>query len=108
MKRCQDPYYQRNLPKICSFWVKGECKRGEECPFRHEKPADPDDPLADQNIADRYHGKKDPVAAKLLNKLAENKVLMPPEDQTITTVFFSRVPPSSTEKDFRDQLYVYG
>jgi pre-mRNA-splicing factor RBM22/SLT11 len=28
------PYYQRNLPHICSFWVKGECKRGEECPYR--------------------------------------------------------------------------
>ncbi|KAK2725678.1 hypothetical protein QYM36_000248 [Artemia franciscana] len=44
------PYYKRNRPHICSFWVKGECKRGEECPFRHEKPTDPDDPLADQNI----------------------------------------------------------
>ena len=26
------PYYKRNRPHICSFWVKGECKRGEECP----------------------------------------------------------------------------
>ncbi|XP_051829908.1 pre-mRNA-splicing factor RBM22-like [Antechinus flavipes] len=41
------PYYKRNRPHICSFWVKGECKRGEECPYRHEKPTDPDDPLAD-------------------------------------------------------------
>jgi len=47
------PYYKRNRPHICSFWVKGECKRGEECPYRHEKPTDPDDPLADQNIKDR-------------------------------------------------------
>ena len=23
------PYYKRNAPHICSFWVKGECKRGE-------------------------------------------------------------------------------
>ena len=29
------PYYARNLPHICSFWVKGECKRGEECPYRY-------------------------------------------------------------------------
>lgn len=47
------PYYKRNRPHICSFWVKGECRRGEECPYRHEKPTDPDDPLADQNIKDR-------------------------------------------------------
>lgn len=29
-----DPYYKRNRPHICSFFVKGECKRGAECPFR--------------------------------------------------------------------------
>ena len=32
------PYYKRNLPQICSFFVKGECKRGAECPYRHEMP----------------------------------------------------------------------
>lgn len=48
------PYYKRNRPHICSFWVKGKCKRGEECPYRHEKPTDPDDPLSDQNIKDRF------------------------------------------------------
>ena len=46
------PYYKWNRPHLCSFWVKGECTRGEECPYRHEKPTDPDDPLADQNIKD--------------------------------------------------------
>ncbi|KAG8196615.1 hypothetical protein JTE90_014172 [Oedothorax gibbosus] len=30
-----NPYYKRNRPHICSFWVKGECKRGEECPYRY-------------------------------------------------------------------------
>ncbi len=28
------PYYKRNRPHPCSFWAKGECKRGEECPYR--------------------------------------------------------------------------
>lgn len=46
------PCHKRNRPHICSFWVKGECKRGEECPNCHEKPTDPDDPLADQSIKD--------------------------------------------------------
>lgn len=67
------PYYKRNLPHICSFWVKGECKRGDECPYRHEKPSDPDDPLSNQNIKDRYHGTRDPVAQRLLSKLAEEE-----------------------------------
>ncbi|VDP74637.1 unnamed protein product [Echinostoma caproni] len=30
-------YYRRNKPCICSFWVKGECRRGEECLYRNEK-----------------------------------------------------------------------
>ena len=29
-----DPNYKRNRPHICSFFVKGECNRGVECPFR--------------------------------------------------------------------------
>jgi hypothetical protein len=29
-----DPFYKRNRPHICSFFVKGECNRGDECPFR--------------------------------------------------------------------------
>lgn len=33
-----DPYYKRNRPHICSFFVKGECKRGAECPFRSVSP----------------------------------------------------------------------
>uniref|UniRef100_A0A8R1XZ04 C3H1-type domain-containing protein n=1 Tax=Onchocerca volvulus TaxID=6282 RepID=A0A8R1XZ04_ONCVO len=62
------PYYQRNKPHICSFSIEGECRRGEECPYRHEKPSDPDDRLSHQNILDRYHGNNDPVAKKLLTR----------------------------------------
>ncbi|KAG7275728.1 hypothetical protein CRUP_009831 [Coryphaenoides rupestris] len=81
------PYYKRNRPHICSFWVKGECKRGEECPYRHEKPTDPDDPLADQNIKDRYYGINDPVADKLLKRASTMPRLDAPEDKSITTLY---------------------
>ena len=33
-----DPYYKRNRAHLCSFWVKGECKRGAECPYRCAPP----------------------------------------------------------------------
>lgn len=49
------PYYKRNQPHICSFWVKGECKRGEECPYRHDKPNEPEDPLSEQNIKGEWN-----------------------------------------------------
>lgn len=64
----KSPYYRRNRPHVCSFWVKGECKRGEECPYRHEMPNDPEDPLTNQNIKDRYYGVNDPVADKLVKR----------------------------------------
>ncbi|XP_012513679.1 PREDICTED: pre-mRNA-splicing factor RBM22 [Propithecus coquereli] len=95
------PYYKRNRPHICSFWVKGECKRGEECPYRHEKPTDPDDPLADQNIKDRYYGINDPVADKLLKRASTMPRLDPPEDKTITTLYVGGLGDTITETDLR-------
>jgi pre-mRNA-splicing factor RBM22/SLT11 len=50
------PHYERNAPKLCSFFANGTCTRGDTCPFRHEMPRDKSDPLAKQNISDRYHG----------------------------------------------------
>lgn len=100
-----DPYYKRNRPHLCSFFVKGECKRGAECPYRcvphipcdavvsvpsfepsvlrHEKPTE--GPLANQNIRDRYYGNNDPVARKMLRNFAEEKGLAPPEDTSIVS-----------------------
>lgn len=62
----KEPYYKRNRPHLCSFFARGECNRGDECPYLHEMPRDKDDPLARQNIKDRYFGKNDPVANKML------------------------------------------
>jgi hypothetical protein len=58
------PYYERNKAKICTFYVKGECTRGDECPFRHEMPKT--GPLSLQKFKDRYYGINDPVAQKSL------------------------------------------
>ena len=58
---------QRNKAQICSFFVRGECKRGAECPYRHEMPTS--GPLSEQNIKDRYYGVNDPVANKVMRLL---------------------------------------
>ncbi|KIY72035.1 pre-mRNA-splicing factor SLT11 [Cylindrobasidium torrendii FP15055 ss-10] len=94
-----DPYYKRNRPKICSFFVKGECNRGSDCPYRHEMPANND--LANQNIQDRYYGNSDPVARKIMSSHAETKGLKPPEDETVTSLFLSSLSPESTEDSIR-------
>ena len=88
--------------------MKGECKRGEECPYRHEKPTDPDDPLADQNIKDRYYGINDPVADKLLKRASTMPRLDPPEDKTITTLYVGGLGDTITETDLRNHFYQFG
>lgn len=69
--------------------------------LRHEKPTDPDDPLADQNIKDRFHGVNDPVANKLLRRAAALPHLEPPEDLSITTLYVGNLGDKITEKDIR-------
>ena len=63
-----EPRYERNLPKLCSFFAKGECDRGSTCPFRHELPRDRNDPMSKQNTKDRFYGTNDPVANKMIGR----------------------------------------
>jgi len=105
----QGPYYKRNAAKICTFWLKGMCKRGEECPYRHEKPTDPDDPLSKQNRKDRYFGTADPVADKLwdrVNKMPDR--LKAPTDKTITTLFVKGITPNVSDNDLNSYFYQFG
>ncbi|KDR73524.1 hypothetical protein GALMADRAFT_251241 [Galerina marginata CBS 339.88] len=97
-----DPYYKRNRPHVCSFFAKGECKRGSECPYRHEKPVDNE--LAHQNMQDRYHGRNDPVARKIMSGHAETQGLKPPEDVTVTSLFLTSLPATSTELSIRTHV----
>lgn len=85
-----DPYFKRNRPHICSFFLKGECTRGDACPFRHEKPAEGSaGPVrtgnVQQSMQDRYYGRNDPTAKKVLGQVAEAKGLKAPEDKTIVS-----------------------
>ncbi|KAF8586530.1 pre-mRNA-splicing factor SLT11 [Ramaria rubella] len=94
-----DPYYKRNRPHVCSFFAKGECKRGDECPYRHEKPVETE--LSHQNIQDRYYGRNDPVARKILSQHADSQGLAPPDDTSITSLFISSLPQPTTEQSLR-------
>eukprot|EP00013_Stygamoeba_regulata_P022737 CAMPEP_0177660728 /NCGR_PEP_ID=MMETSP0447-20121125/18221_1 /TAXON_ID=0 /ORGANISM="Stygamoeba regulata, Strain BSH-02190019" /LENGTH=378 /DNA_ID=CAMNT_0019165865 /DNA_START=28 /DNA_END=1164 /DNA_ORIENTATION=+ len=100
------PYYARNLPHICTFFIKGECTRGAECPYRHETPEETE--LSHQNLKDRYYGKNDPVAAKILQQAEKMNQLTPPDDTNITTIRLYNLTPDITEKDITDHAYRYG
>ncbi|KAK1440375.1 hypothetical protein QVD17_06200 [Tagetes erecta] len=100
------PYYQRNRAHICSFYIRGECTRGAECPYRHEMPVTGE--LAQQNIKDRYYGINDPVALKLLNKAGDMPTLEAPDDESIRTLYVGGLDARISEQDLRDEFYSHG
>ncbi|KAG0196508.1 RNA binding motif protein 22, partial [Mortierella sp. NVP41] len=73
-----EPYYMRNRQHICSFFVKGNCTRGAECPYRHEMPIEGE--LKNQNLRDR----------------------------SITSLFISGLTDAVQEKDLKGFFYVFG
>ncbi|MES1919550.1 U6 snRNA binding, variant 3 [Bonamia ostreae] len=105
------PYYTRNLPHLCSFFQKGECKRGSDCPYRHERDEYPEE-LRNQNIKNRFYGVDDPVAKKLLRARRgddnERSDIEPPTDKNITTIFVGGVDGSTEENDLSKMLKKYG
>ncbi|XP_016432653.1 zinc finger CCCH domain-containing protein 49-like [Nicotiana tabacum] len=100
------PYYKRNRAHVCSFYIRGQCTRGLECPYRHEMPETGE--LSQQNIKDRYYGVNDPVALKLLNKVGEMPSLEAPDDESIRTLYVGGVDARITEQDLRDHFYAHG
>ena len=124
-----EPRYDRNRAKLCSFFARGECNRGFNCPFRHEMPRDRNDPLSKQNTKDRFYGTKDPVSDKIIYRNKERMEKRKAEamakkesdsadssyDNTTimgTTVFCrfgdNANIQSITENVIRDQFYSYG
>lgn len=116
-----EPRYERNLPKLCSFFASGECTRGAHCPFRHEMPRDRNDPLSQQNTKNRFYGTSDPVANKILGRkrrkdeIQEKKAAQASGDgyekarATLFLRFKGDAPyPAVTESDVRDEFYSFG
>lgn len=64
-------------------------------------PTDPNDPLANQNIKDRFYGSNDPVADKLLKRAAAMPKLEPPTDRTVMTLYVGGLDGRVTEQDLR-------
>jgi pre-mRNA-splicing factor RBM22/SLT11 len=96
--------YDRNLPQVCSFFLKGECNRGESCSFRHSK--EPDLQTA-YNIKDRFYGVNDPISKKILTNIENFQFVKPPEDDTITTLVVSLVEKDMVH-DLKPALEVHG
>jgi|EP00970_Alexandrium_tamarense_P017043 pre-mRNA-splicing factor RBM22/SLT11 len=116
-----EPRYERNLPKLCSFFAKGECNRGSLCPFRHEMPKDRNDPLAKQNTKDRFFGTNDPVAAGMIKRQKDKAEARRAElkarggegdERAVSTLYVRFTEEGSqrriTEAEVRDKFYSFG
>mmetsp|Transcript_23528 Transcript_23528/g.40137 ORF Transcript_23528/g.40137 Transcript_23528/m.40137 type:complete len:414 (-) Transcript_23528:142-1383(-) len=114
-----EPRYERNLPKLCSFFAKGECNRGMQCPFRHEMPRDRNDPLSKQNTKDRFFGNNDPVAGGMLRRQKEKAEKRRAElkarggegdERAVSTLYVRFVDEGKrvAESQIRDKFYSFG
>ncbi|WFD32864.1 Pre-mRNA-splicing factor slt11 [Malassezia sp. CBS 17886] len=91
-----EPDYKRNRPHVCSFYARGECNRGDACPYRHE-----DAPPGKQRLQDRYHGTDDQAARQILRKAANARGLVPPIDKGVMTLFLTGLPADATDASLR-------
>ena len=148
--------YDRNLPKLCSFWVRQTCNRVtmNSCPYRpccgifrfpEIRSSHPElhsslvrsletdgvvstmqdssvemeevrDALKNSqrgnrnaSIRARYHGTKDDkLAGKYIAKAEKVPALVPPDDESICSLWIGGITPAISESDLQDCLYSYG
>eukprot|EP00461_Guttulinopsis_vulgaris_P002434 UN02435 len=68
----QEKDFARNKSRVCSFWQRGECLRGDTCPYLH-KEIHQDKSLGKQSLKSRYYGQDDAFANKILERLEKEK-----------------------------------
>lgn len=113
------PSYKRNQAHICSFFVKGECHRGDNCPYRHEMPDEEEikydedgkrikNLSVEQSIRDRFNGVNDSLANKMISKIKKFEKPNAPENKKITTLFIGGVEDDLSEKDIIEFFTKYG
>jgi len=106
------PQYERNLPKVCSFFSKGECNRGDRCPFRHEMPREGSNGNMDEDIRNRFYGKNDNVAAGMADRASERAKarIAPPSDPNVMTLWLGNLESAggANEDLLRSKFAVFG
>lgn len=101
------PDYRKNEPHVCSFFLKGICNRGLECPYKHDK--NELNASSDQNMKDRFHGKNDPLAEKILNKYFAHKAkLENPKDLNIKTLVVQGLGDNVSHSELKEIFEKYG
>lgn len=103
----------RNSPLVCSFYAKGSCTRGSECPYKHILTTEKNFTSL-KSYRDRYYGTDDPAAAAILEKNPEliNTIdregsaasVQKPEDRTIKSLFVMGIRDGLTSEDIKEHF----
>ena len=104
---------ERNAPLPCSFYAKGTCTRGNECPYRHILNTDKNMSSL-KSYRDRYYGSDDPAAALILKNNPELSNTMDregsaasvqkPDDRTIKSLFVMGIRDGLTSEDLKQHF----
>ena len=94
-----EPDYQQLRPVVCSFYARGNCARGQACPYKHENassltPAPPSVP----------HHAPGHVDMPVLKKADGAKALTAPPDERIRTLFFAGLPHNINQDELHTLL----
>lgn len=101
---------ERNAPLPCSFYAKGTCTRGNECPYSHILTTEKNHSSL-KSYRDRYYGVDDPAAISILDKNPElvstieregsAASIQKPEDRTIKSLFVMGIRDNLTADDIK-------
>ena len=102
-KRSNRDAIESNKPLPCSFFAKGQCLRGESCPFLHELVQQPPSTL--KSFRDRYYGENDASAAHFEESAAALAVpFTPPEDRSVTAFHIAGLSGHERSEDLADHF----
>jgi len=103
--------YDRNRARICTFYLKDKCTRGLYCPYRHEKAVNVNIDDDENTVRDRYYGRNDSVATRMIQKISGSNPDMktlammgnaPPENKDIRTLFVGGITAELSEHSVRE------
>lgn len=88
--------------------MKGTCTRGLECPYKHDTN-EPNNSVSDQNLKNRYLGKSDPLAEKILNKYFASKMKQQlPADPNIKTLVVHSLGENVSHAEIKETFQKFG
>ncbi|GAC73907.1 predicted RNA-binding protein [Moesziomyces antarcticus T-34] len=104
----KEPEYKRDRPvQFCAAFARGNCPRGDKCPFRHELPSEDALPFAAPATAATPPAPASAAATGTPKRILSSSTaagLPPPADTSIVSLFISSLPADTTQDSLRSWM----